>query len=228
MSSPAVAFTKSGNTSSQLIAVIDDEQDILDLYKMMLSPLGEVHTFSNPEAFIKIMNSNSQFRPDVIITDYSMPNMTGVKMIQSIHNPDNPIATVLLSGYLDKEKSISAVNSGVSKILEKPVIKKDLVLVTQELLLEARNKKIQAEIADVMSKLKEIFEWFRILCMNELDLKSMHEPRVLNNSPKAGAEAQLGSLEDDLVHLELRLQNLFKDQTELTQQLEKVHSRGHG
>jgi FixJ family two-component response regulator len=215
------ALSEQQKTPSQLIAVIDDEQDILDLYKMMLSPLGEVRTFSNPEAFIQIMTTES-FRPDVIITDYSMPNMTGVKMIQTIHNPDNPIATILLSGYLDKEKSISAVNSGVSKILEKPVIKKDLVLVTQELLLEARNKKIQTEIADVMSKLKEIFEWFRILCKNELDLKSMHEGRVL------GANSQLGSLEQELEKLEQRLQNLFKDQTELNQQLEKVHARSHG
>jgi FixJ family two-component response regulator len=225
MGHQASAFQDPRKPVQQLIAVIDDEQDILDLYQMMLSPLGEVRTFSNPENFIKTMNSDSGFRPDVIITDYSMPNMTGVKMIQSIHDPDHPIATILLSGYLDKEKSISAVNSGVNKILEKPVVKKDLVHLTQQLLLEARNKKIQAEIADVMSKLKELFECFRLLCLNELDLKSMHEPLVSSGDTKPGPEAQLGSLEQDLDRLQERLQNLFRDQAELTQQLGQAQSR---
>lgn len=215
--------TNNGILDRQIIAVVDDEQDLLDLYEMMLSPLGEVRKFSNPEKFIQQMKSDPDFRPDVIITDYLMPNMTGDKMIQSVQNPESPIASILLSGYLDKEKSISAVNSGVGNILEKPVVKKDLVLLTKELLLDARNKKIQAEISEVMKKLKEMFLWFRILCLNELDLKTMHQPKVI--AADSGPVAEAMSLERELQELEQQLHRLSECKGELSSQLQQLHTQ---
>lgn len=220
MNKTTFAPAKSGK---HLIAVIDDEQDLLDLYEMMLTPLGEVHGFSNPEQFIDRMNSDENFRPDVIITDYMMPNMTGVKMIQSIHKRETPIASILLSGYLDKEKSIAACNAGIGNILEKPVVKNDLVLLTKELLLEARSKKIQTEMSEIMQKLKEMFLWFRMLCMNELDLKAMHEKNVM--SPGGDAEAQVQSLEESLQELEAKLMKLSEDKAQLDLEIQQVHAR---
>lgn len=213
---------KKASKPKHLIAVIDDEHDLLDLYEMLLTPLGDVSVFSSPEEFIDRMKTDKGFRPDVIITDYNMPNMNGVKMIQSIHKPDSPIASILLSGYLDKEKSIAACNAGIGNILEKPVVKNDLVLLTKELLLEARSKKIQAEMSDVMAKLKEMFLWFRNVCMDELDLKSMNEPNVL--SAKEGPASQAQSLEESLQELEARLQRLAEDKNQLSHELKQMHA----
>lgn len=207
--------------SKQLIVVVDDEQDLLNLYEMSLSPLGEVRAFSNPEQFIQQMKTDPNFRPDLIITDYSMPKMTGVEMIQSIHNPESPIASILLSGYLDKEKSIAAVNAGIGNILEKPVVKHDLILLAKELLLEARNKKIQSEMFEVMQKLKEMFLWYRMLCLNELDLKTMHQPILIDDG--SGAVSKAMSMEQVLQDLEFQLQRLSADKGELSNRLQQLH-----
>lgn len=220
MNKPSLVST---NSAKHLIAVIDDEQDLLDLYEMMLTPLGEVQSFSNPEQFIEKMNSDKNFRPDVIITDYMMPNMSGVKMIQSLHKQESPIASILLSGYLDKEKSIAACNAGIGNILEKPVVKSDLVLLTKELLLEARSKKIQVEMTEVMQKLKEMFLWFRMMCMNELDLKSMHDQNLV--SGEEGPEGQVQSLEQGLQELEARLNRLADDKMQLDREIAQLNSR---
>ncbi|WP_413290466.1 response regulator [Bdellovibrio sp. HCB337] len=220
------ATTVSSNKSQKvkhLIAVIDDEHDLLDLYEMLLTPLGEVQVFSSPEEFIERMNTDKGFKPDVIITDYNMPNMNGVKMIQTIHRPDAPIASILLSGYLDKDKSIAACNAGIGNILEKPVVKSDLVLLTKELLLEARSKKIQEEMSDVMKKLKEMFLWFRMLCMNELDLKSMHQQGVV--SADKGPEDQAHSLEESLQELEDKLTQLAEDKIQLDREVQQLNKR---
>lgn len=220
--SSAFASAKSKSAKPKhLIAVIDDEQDLLDLYEIMLLPLGEVQGFSSPEAFIEKMKSDAGFRPDLIITDYMMPNMNGVKMIQAIHKPEAPIASILLSGYLDKEKSIAACNAGIGNILEKPVVKNDLILLTKEILLEARSKKIQQEMSDVMQKLKEMFLWFRTLCMDELDLKTMHQPVV---SGDAGPADKAYSLEQSLQELEEKLARLTEDKEQLSRELQQMHN----
>ena len=63
------------------IAIIDDEVDILELYKMSLDELDryDVHCFSRPLDAIKFLNSH---KVDLVICDDSMKDLRGLDVLK--------------------------------------------------------------------------------------------------------------------------------------------------
>ena len=66
-------------------------------------------------------------RPDLIITDITMPGMNGLEMSNRIREvyPDLPI--IILSAYSDKEYLLEAIDIGITKYLIKPFDPDDLL-----------------------------------------------------------------------------------------------------
>jgi DNA-binding NtrC family response regulator len=201
----------------QHIILVDDETELLELYQVRLKSLKcTITTFSKPQDFIDYMQANPTFCPDLVITDFMMPGMTGIEMIHMSIHPQREFPSILLSGYIDKEKAIEAANSGVWNILEKPVEKEQLLSLSRKLLLESRIKKLGKEIRSVTAQLTELFAAFRILCMDELDLESMKKPVVVSSPTDPDAKAK--SLEDSLAVLETRLRYLSHEESEIIKQ----------
>lgn len=205
-------------TSKQIIVLVDDEAEILDLHRIRLNSLGcDFLTFSNPEGFISYLNQHPDFNPDLVISDFMMPGMTGVEMIQKAYAVRNYFPSILLSGFVDKDKAIQATNSGFWNILEKPVAKETLVQLSQRMLLESKMRKLSQEMKNVTSQLSEIFSAFRILCMNELELESMKKPLIHGNP--SNSEDKAISLEQRLEELESHLMALALKEKEISKNL---------
>lgn len=108
------------------ICVVDNEQDICDLFKQGLSNLGyEVESFHDSiEAWQCLMQSPNHF--DALITDYGMPNMTGLDLaiaVLSVH-PEFPI--LICTGYSAKLKTSDDLPQGNTFLFNKPVAIKTL------------------------------------------------------------------------------------------------------
>lgn len=89
--------------SSTLIYVVDDEAMLLELAKVILAPLGyQVQTFRDPDAAVKSF-SQASVRPDLIITDYSMHNMTGMDLITECKRIHPAQKILLVSGTVGEE-----------------------------------------------------------------------------------------------------------------------------
>jgi len=69
--------------------------------------------------------SNTQF--DLIISDISMPKMSGLEMIAEIKKISREIPIILLSAYSDKEKLLQAIDIGITKYLIKPIDPEELL-----------------------------------------------------------------------------------------------------
>ncbi len=71
-------------------------------------------------------------RPDVVLTDILMPEMSGLEMAQQIRqfSPDCPI--VVLTSYNDQEYLLECISIGINRFLQKPV---DFVKLTQAISL---------------------------------------------------------------------------------------------
>jgi response regulator RpfG family c-di-GMP phosphodiesterase len=128
---------KLSNNNDYYILLIDDEKDILDLFTEYLSSNGfNTISFQNPvkalEYFYKNPNNCS-----LVITDYKMPQMSGLDFINKIREKDTDckIKIILISAFIkdnlpyDKSYIIT-----VDKILEKPVYLDRLKKVIQELI----------------------------------------------------------------------------------------------
>ena len=105
--------------------MVDDEKDILDLFSEYLSSNGyNVISFNNPIYALEYFNQNIR-NCSLVITDYNMPQMSGIDFIKKIRekkNTDRKIKTIIISAFikdsLPYDKSYVRL---VDRILEKPV-----------------------------------------------------------------------------------------------------------
>ncbi|MBN1381391.1 MAG: response regulator [Deltaproteobacteria bacterium] len=102
------------------ILFVDDEEALTNVGKQLLERLGyDVTAYTDPLEALAEFRQNEQFF-DCVITDRTMPLMTGFDLAHEIHavRPDIPI--ILCSGFLDKEDTDKAADMGITKIIFKP------------------------------------------------------------------------------------------------------------
>ncbi|MGC8811700.1 MAG: PAS domain S-box protein, partial [bacterium] len=102
------------------ILLVDDEPMLTEVGKKMLEHLGYEVTIrtSSIEALELFRNQPNRFH--LVITDMTMPNMTGDKLAQELINirPDIPI--ILCTGYSEKISAARAKSLGISEFIMKP------------------------------------------------------------------------------------------------------------
>ncbi|SRR6266540_4140656 len=113
--------------SPMYIAVIDDEIDLVYLFKDALSQIDGVHvfTFTNPEVALEHFKINHRnYR--VVVADYRMPSMTGTQMFERMRSINPGVARILVSAFEVHDKVFSYCQC-VDKFLQKPVSMVNLV-----------------------------------------------------------------------------------------------------
>jgi len=107
------------------ILLVEDEKRLAQLLK---KAIGEYFkSFEVAHDGIEGLDLCRKLKPDVVITDITMPKMTGLELASAIkkENPDTPV--VILSAYSDKEKLLGAIDVGVVKYFIKPFDPEELL-----------------------------------------------------------------------------------------------------
>jgi CheY-like chemotaxis protein len=116
------------------ILVIDDESMLVNLIKEMLESLGyeAIARNSSLEALQIFRSQPEKF--DLVITDQTMPQMTGMELSQEFRRirPDMPI--ILCTGFSEtiSEEKIKAV--GINELLMKPIVMRNLAEAVRKVL----------------------------------------------------------------------------------------------
>jgi DNA-binding NtrC family response regulator len=108
-------------TGSEQILFVDDEKVILNTYQKMLTQLGYKVTLSvNGVEALELFRSD-QNRFDLVITDFTMPNMTGTELARKLMRirPDIPI--ILCTGFNALITPEKAKRLGIREFIMKPV-----------------------------------------------------------------------------------------------------------
>jgi PAS domain S-box-containing protein len=103
------------------ILFIDDEEFLIDIGKGLLESLGyKVETRTSPYDALEAFRAQAD-KYDMVITDMTMPKMTGEKLASEIKKirPDIPI--ILCTGYSSRITPINVAKMGISDILMKPL-----------------------------------------------------------------------------------------------------------
>lgn len=140
------------------IAMIDDEQDILESYVDLLSPKYEIATFNHPDYFINKVKEIPSYPFEMIVLDYNMGEKNGLDLIVELKKMNVHTPFILMSGYLDKDCTIKANNLGVSKILEKPVPYQILDEEVSAVLLETQLAQIQKKTRDLAFEVNAVLK----------------------------------------------------------------------
>ena len=85
------------------VLLIDDEEDFLDVMSVRIRSWGyEVITAdSAKEAMAVIKIGSLDEKPDVVILDYLMPEVDGVKLLKQIRAFDKDIPAIMFTAYPD-------------------------------------------------------------------------------------------------------------------------------
>jgi signal transduction histidine kinase/DNA-binding response OmpR family regulator len=116
-----IATTASRRGRGERVLLIDDEVPVLGATAEVLSRLGyDAVSFADSLAALAAFQATPE-RFDVVVTDETMPGLTGTGLARVLrsHRPDLPI--VLVSGYPGAIHAQQARDAGVSEILSKPI-----------------------------------------------------------------------------------------------------------
>lgn len=108
------------------ILLVDDEEIVADMARSMLEYLGyEVTVFTNSLESLNVF-SDDPSRFDMVITDQTMPVMTGVDIAERMLNirPDIPI--IICTGYSSSVSEEKVLAMGVKGFAMKPLAIKDI------------------------------------------------------------------------------------------------------
>jgi CheY-like chemotaxis protein len=110
---------------NERILFVDDDKSLVYVCRYRLERLGyQVETKTNPVEALELFR-DSPDRFDLIITDMTMPQMTGDHLVEEILKirPDKP--TILCTGFSEKIDEEKAKEIGFSEYIEKPIDKWD-------------------------------------------------------------------------------------------------------
>ena len=125
---------------TESILFVDDEEDLTIMARKMFESLGyTVHCQTNCEDALREYLDNPEGY-DLIITDQSMPGMTGSQLTQKIRKLSYTTPVILCTGYSAKITEENWRKSGINGFVIKPFRKKDIARMVREVLDTATEK----------------------------------------------------------------------------------------
>ncbi len=114
------------------ILVVDDEIAIASMMNKMLEKLGYTADicYSSIEA-LKVFRQQPA-RHDLVISDLTMPGMTGLDLAEQLHKIKKELPIILISGYGRNLSNETLKEHGIKKIIGKPILVKELALAIRE------------------------------------------------------------------------------------------------
>ena len=116
------------------IVLVDDEHPLADIYQRMLAELGyRVTMFTSSMKALHFIEKNID-DIDLLFTDMTMPEMTGVELAKSCLRLKTDLPIILCTGFSESINQDQATRLGITTFLLKPVTKQDLALTVDTIL----------------------------------------------------------------------------------------------
>jgi len=112
--------------NKESILLVDDEELILSSLQKTLKLSGyRVTALQNGQEALKEFNENPD-KFDLVITDLTMPGMTGLELSQKLQEKRPGLPIILCTGFNDVISQQEAKSFGIKELLLKPARSKDL------------------------------------------------------------------------------------------------------
>lgn len=125
-------------TGTERILLVDDEPALVEIGQQLLQLLGYQVTTqsSSPKALELYARDPGAF--DLLVTDYTMPAMTGTQLAEAVLKINPALPVILMSGLETTNIEAKAKRAGVQRIINKPIVIKEIAVLIREL-LNSRN-----------------------------------------------------------------------------------------
>ena len=132
------------------ILITDDEPSQRDILSGYLKKKGfRVFAAASGNEAIKIVNENPV---DIILSDYKMPEMTGLELLVKVKKINPEINFVIITAYGTVETAVDAMKQGAFDYISKPVNLDELDLLIDKIIehknLKAENKLLKEQLVE--------------------------------------------------------------------------------
>jgi len=101
-----------------LIIFVDDDAKAGDLMlRFVDADKYRCEVFQNPHFALEFFNANVV---DLIITDYSMPGMTGIELLSAVREQGSEVPLIMITAYSTVDNAIEAMRLGATDFIKKP------------------------------------------------------------------------------------------------------------
>jgi CheY-like chemotaxis protein len=108
------------------ILYIDDEEGLLFLMRRLLDRQGyRVSAYADPREALAAARANAE-QVDLVVTDYSMPHLSGLDVALALRDLRPELPVVLCSGYITEDLRAKAPAAGIRELIYKPNTVDDL------------------------------------------------------------------------------------------------------
>ena len=102
------------------ILLVEDEPEVAEVTATMLKKSGYgVTTAANGHEVMELLDRGERF--DLVLTDYTMPRISGVELARRIKEAMPEVPIILLTGRVEPWLKADARESGIQKVLVKPI-----------------------------------------------------------------------------------------------------------
>jgi CheY-like chemotaxis protein len=171
------------------ILILDDEQDLLEVYQGYLSKLAsqpEIHLANSGARALALLESDAF---TLLLTDLNMPTMDGFQVLTIVRRKYPSLKTVAMSGTVEEQFRSRAYAMGIDLFLEKPKSTQEFTECIDALLA----RESQGGFRGVQSKTLPDIIQMECLSNNSIVLK-------ISNGPAVG---RIWILNGDLIDSEL-------------------------
>ncbi len=131
------------------ILVIDDDIATCNLFSRVLQKEGlEVASEKNPLVALDYFSNNNI---DIVITDFYMPEMNGLELLDEIKKMKDDVDVIVMTAYATVDNAVDAMKKGAYDYLVKPLSNDDLIMSVRRVLekrrLKRENEYLRAELA---------------------------------------------------------------------------------
>jgi signal transduction histidine kinase len=164
------------------IVVADDNSDMRELIKSILGREFAVHVASNGRRALDLTRT---IKPDLVVTDIMMPEMSGTELCRAIKTDPNTVATpvMLVSSKADGEMKVEGLELGADDYVTKPFHPRELLARARGLVklrrlqhkVEARNKSLETALEELKSAEAILVQSERLAAVGEIAAGIAHE-----------------------------------------------------
>jgi two-component system CheB/CheR fusion protein len=114
-----------GPSGPPVVFVVDDDDGIREAVRAVLEDEGRlVEDFASCEAFLAAFKPG---REGCLIVDAYLPGMTGLALLQQLHDGGDRLPAIMITGNSDVNMAVQAMKAGALDFIEKPIGREDLV-----------------------------------------------------------------------------------------------------
>ncbi len=148
------------------ILLLEDVTPDADLMELELARAGLCFTLRRVEKRDEFLRNLNEFRPDIVLADYSLPQFTALEALRLMHASGADVPFILVTGSQSEEVAVQCMKEGVDDY----ILKSSLRRLPSALRNAIEKKEAEQSKQLAIEALKQREEHFRSLIENALDI----------------------------------------------------------